>query len=220
MRARHICAVLGIAAAAGAVVFTQSLVTTNDAQAVAIAERLIKAVPVDADARTVQLQLDFRPDGRVLQGPPMMAYAATRPGLDGALVTKALFAQRRVKNLPAIGEELTLVGRKGAYRVKLAGYLDWERPARGYPNMFLPPSAVAEIDEEWQDFKLVSVEELSPMFLSDAGRNMDRAKPLLLWAAALTALCLLVNTLFLKIKTKSAAHGTDIRGFHIGVYIV
>ena len=202
MKARHLCAVLGIAAAAGAVVFTQSLVATNDAQAVAIAERLIKAVPVDADARTVQLQLDFRPDGRVLQGPPMMAYAATRPGLDGALVTKALFAQRRVKNLPAIGEELTLVGRKGAYRVKLAGYLDWERPARGYPNMFLPPSAVAEIDEEWQDFKPVSAEELSPMFLSDAGRNMDRAKPLLLWAAALTALCLLVNTLFLTIESR------------------
>jgi hypothetical protein len=183
-------------------VFTQSLVATNDAQAVAIAERLVKAVPVDADARTVQLQLDFRPDGRVLQGPPMMAYVATRPGLDGALVTKALFAQRRVKNLPAIGEELTLVGRKGAYRVKLAGYLDWERPARGYPNMFLPPSAVAEIDEEWQDFKPISAEELSPMFLSDAGRNMDRAKPLLLWAAALTALCLLVNTLFLTIESR------------------
>lgn len=202
MKARHICAVLGIAAAVGAVVFTQSLVATNDAQAVAIAERLVKAVPVDADARTVQLQLDFRPDGRVLQGPPMMAYAATRPGLDGALVTKALFAQRRVKNLPAIGDELTLVGRKGAYRVKLAGYLDWERPARGYPNMFLPPSAVAEIDEEWQDFKPVSAEELSPMFRSDAGRNMDRAKPLLLWAAALTALCLLVNTLFLTIESR------------------
>ena len=202
MKARHICAVLGIAAAAGAVVFTQSLVATNDAQAVAIAERLIKAVPVDADARTVQLQLDFRPDGRVLQGPPMMAYVAMRPGLDGALVTKALFAQRRVKNLPAIGDELTLVGRKGAYRVKLAGYLDWERPARGYPNMFLPSSAVAEIDEEWQDFKPVSAEELSPMFRSDAGRNMDRAKPLLLWAAALTALCLLVNTLFLTIESR------------------
>ena len=202
MKARHICAVLGIAAAVGAVVFTQSLVATNDAQAVAIAERLIKAVPVDADARTVQFQLDFRPDGRVLQGPPMMAYVATRPGLDGALVTKALFAQRRVKNLPAVGDELTLVGRKGAYRVKLAGYLDWERPARGYPNMFLPPSAVAEIDEEWQDFKPVSAEELSPMFRSDAGRNMDRAKPLLLWAAALTALCLLVNTLFLTIESR------------------
>ena len=202
MKARHICATLGIAAAVGAIVFTQSLVATNDAQAVAIAERLIKAVPVDADARTVQLQLDFRPDGRVLQGPPMMAYAATRPGLDGALVTKALFAQRRVKNLPAVGDELTLVGRKGAYRVKLAGYLDWERPARGYPNMFLPPSAVAEIDEEWQEFKPLSAEELSPMFRSDAGRNMDRAKPLLLWAAALTALCLLVNTLFLTIESR------------------
>ena len=102
MKARHLCAVLGIAAAAGAVVFTQSLVATNDAQAVAIAERLIKAVPVDADARMVQLQLDFRPDGRVLQGPPMMAYVATRPGLDGALVTKALFAQRRNGTLKTI----------------------------------------------------------------------------------------------------------------------
>ena len=40
------------------------------------------------------------------------------------------------------------------------------------------------------------------MFLSDAGRNMDRARPLLLWAAALTALCLLVNTLFLTIESR------------------
>ena len=31
---------------------------------------------------------------------------------------------------------------------------------------------------------------------------MDRAKPLLLWAAALTALCLLVNSLFLTIEAK------------------
>ena len=202
MKARHICATLGIAAAVGAVVFMQSLVATNDRQAVAMAERMLSAVPVEAGAKSVQLQLDFRPDGRVLQGPPMIAFAAVRKGIDGALVTKALFAQRRVKNLPSVGDELTLVGRKGAYRVRIAGYLDWERPVRGYPNMFLPPSAVAEIDEEWQDFKPVSAEELSPMFRSDAGRNMDRAKPLLLWAAALTALCLLVNTLFLTIESR------------------
>ena len=202
MKARHICAVLGIAAAVGAVVFTQSLVATNDAQAVSIAERLVKAVPVDADARSAQLQLDFRPDGRVLQGPPMMAFVATRPGIDGALVTKALFAQRRVKNLPAVGEELTLVGRKGAYRVKISGYLDWERPARGYPNMFVSPETAAGIEEEWRDFKPASPAELAPMFRSDAGRNMDRAKPLLLWAAALTALCLLVNSLFLTVESR------------------
>ena len=193
MKARHICATLGIAAAVGAVVFMQSLVATNDRQAVAMAERMLSAVPVEAGAKSVALQLDFRPDGRVLQGPPMMAFAAVREGIDGALVTKALFAQRRVKTRPAVGEGLTRVGRKGAYRVKIAGFLDWERPVRGYPNMFLPPSAVAEIDEDWQPFEPVTAEEAAPMFMSDAGRNMDRAKGLLLWAAALTALCLMLH---------------------------
>lgn len=202
MKARHICATLGIAAAVGAVVFMQSLVATNDRQAVAMAERMLSAVPVEAGAKSVQLQLDFRPDGRVLQGPPMIAFAAVRKGIDGALVTKALFAQRRVKNLPSVGDELTLVGRKGAYRVRIAGFVEWERPVRGYPNMFLPPSAVAEIDEDWQPFGPVTAEEAAPMFMSDAGRNMDRAKGLLLWAAALTALCLLVNSLFLSVESR------------------
>ena len=202
MKARHICATLGIAAAVGAVVFMQSLVATNDRQAVAMAERMLSAVPVEAGAKSVQLQLDFRPDGRVLQGPPMIAFAAGRKGIDGALVTKALFAQRRVKNLPSVGDELTLVGRKGAYRVRIAGFVEWERPVRGYPNMFLPPSAVAEIDEDWQPFEPVTAEEAAPMFMSDAGRNMDRAKGLLLWAAALTALCLLVNSLFLSVESR------------------
>jgi cell division protein FtsX len=202
MKVRHLCAIGGIAAAVGAVVFMQSLVATNDHQAVAMAERMLKVLPVEAGARSVQLQVDFRPDGRVLQGPPMMAYVATKEGISGALVAKSFFAQRKVKNLPSVGEELQLVGRKGAYRVKIAGYLDWERPVRGYPNMFLPPSAVAEIAEEWQDFKPVSAEDVAPMFLSDAGRNMDRAKGLLLWAAALTALCLLVNSLFLSVESR------------------
>ena len=129
MKARHVCAVVGIAAAVGAVVFMQSLVATNDAQSVRVAERLLKELPVEADASVARLQLDFRPDGRVLQGPPMVAMAATRregaPAKGECLVSRALFAQRRVRNLPQVGEELTLVGRRGAYHVKLAGYLDW-----------------------------------------------------------------------------------------------
>ena len=123
MRARHICAVAGIAAAVGAVVFMQSLVATNDYQAIAVAERLLDAVPVENGARQVRLQLDFRPDGRVLQGPPMMAHVATKSGIEGALVTRALFAQRHVKRLPSVGDELVLVGRKGAYRVKISGFI-------------------------------------------------------------------------------------------------
>ena len=206
MKARHVCAALGIAIAAGSVVFMQSLVATNDAQAVRVAERLLRELPVDQGARVSRMQLDFRPEGHVMQGPPMLAVVATSSakGLkkDECVVSKALFAQRRVRNLPAVGEEITLVGRRGAHRLKIAGYLDWSRPLRGYPNMFVSSSSADGIGEEWRPFKPQSAEELAPGFRSDAGRNMDRAKPLLLWAAALTALCLLLNSLFLSIEAR------------------
>ena len=216
MKARHICAVLGIAIAVGAVVFVRSLIATNDHQSVAMAERMLKALPVDANAKVATLQLDFRPEGRVLQGPPMIASLATSENLSfhhstlhaptsslpGVIVSKAVFAQRKVKDPPKIGEELTLVGKKGAYKVRIAGYLDWERPVRGYPNMFVSPDVAKTIDEEWNEWEPKSAEDLAPMFRSDAGRNMDRSKPLLLWAAALTALALLLNSLFLTIESR------------------
>ena len=213
MKARHICAVLGIAIAVGAVVFVRSLIATNDHQSVAMAERMLKALPVEANAKVATLQLDFRPEGRVLQGPPMIAMIATQSPSEevrvkseelrnGVFVSKAVFAQRKVKDLPKIGEELTLVGKKGAYKLKIAGYLDWERPVRGYPNMFVSPEVAKTIDEEWNEWEPKSAEDLAPMFRSDAGRNMDRSKPLLLWAAALTALALLLNSLFLTIESR------------------
>ena len=213
MKVRHVCAILGIAIAVGAVVFVRSLIATNDHQSVAVAERLLKALPVATDAKVATLQLDFRPEGHVLQGPPMIAMIATRTGElgtgngelgtgNGVIVSKAVFAQRKVKELPGIGEELTLVGRKGAYKVRIAGYLDWERPVRGYPNMFISPETAAKIDEEWNGWEPKTAEELAPMFRSDAGRNMDRSKPLLLWAAALTALVLLLNSHFLMIESR------------------
>ena len=213
MKARHICAVLGIAIAVGAVVFVRSLIATNDHQSAAMAERMLKALPVEANAKVATLQLDFRPEGRVLQGPPMIAMIATQSGElgmgnwelgtgNGVFVSKAVFAQRKVKDLPKIGEELTLIGKKGAYKVRIAGYLDWERPVRGYPNMFVSPETAKTIDEEWNEWEPKSAEDLAPMFRSDAGRNMDRSKPLLLWAAALTALALLLNSLFLTIESR------------------
>ena len=206
MKARNVCATLGIAIAAGSVVFMQSLVATNDAQAVRVAERLLREMPVEPGAKVSRMQLDFRPDGHVLQGPPMMAVAATSSGhglkKDECIVSKSLFAQRRVKNMPPVGEEITLVGRRGAYKLKVAGYMDWSRPMRGYPNMFVSVEAAGGINEDWRPFKAQSAEELAPGFRSDAGRNMDRAKPLLLWAAALTALCLLLNSLILSIEAR------------------
>ncbi len=204
MKARHVCAVFGIAVAVGAVVFMRSLVATNDRQSVAVAERLLKDLPVEADADVARLALDYRPDGRVMQGPPMTAIVAAKTGTDGLVVTKALFAQRRLPT-PPVGTELTLLGRRGAYRLKISAILDWERPlGRGaaYPNAFVSPETAKTIGEEWTPFVAPSVAELAPSFTSDAGRHFDRAKALLLWAAALTALCLLVNTLFLSVEAR------------------
>lgn len=209
MKVRHICAILGVAIAVGTVTFMQGLVATNDHQAVAVAERLLREVPVANEAKVAQFAIDYRPNGRVMQGPPMMAVVATgragRETLDvrqgECVVTKAMFAQRKLP-VPSVGTELTLIGRRKTHYLKIAAVIDWEKPLRGYPNCFVSEETAAAIDEEWRDWEPKTVEELAPGFTSDAGRNFDRAKALLLWAAALTALCLLVNSLFLTIEAK------------------
>ena len=196
---------MGVAIAVGTVTFMQGLVATNDHQAVAVAERLLKEVPVATEAKVAQFAIDYRPNGRVMQGPPMMACVATTSpsscplAVGECVVTKAMFAQRRLP-VPPVGTELTLIGRRKTHYLKIAAVLDWEKPLRGYPNCFVSEETQAAIDEEWRDWEPKTAEELSPGFTSDAGRNFDRAKALLLWAAALTALCLLVNSLFLTIE--------------------
>ena len=211
MKVRHICAILGVAIAVGTVVFMQGLVATNDHQAMAVAERLLREVPVANEAKVAQFVIDYRPNGRVMQGPPLVACVAASElrsrndefGIkDGeCVVTRAMFAQRRLP-VPSVGTELTLIGRKKTHYLKIAAVIDWEKPLRGYPNCFVSAETAAAIDEEWRDWEPKTVEELAPGFTSDAGRNFDRAKALLLWAAALTALCLLVNSLFLSIEAK------------------
>ena len=209
LKTRQVCAVLGVAIAVGVVTFMQGLVETNDHQATAVAERLLKEVPVATNAAVARFVIDYRPNGRVMQGPPMMACVATgpsgretfdvRPG--ECAVTKAMFAQRRLP-VPPVGTELTLIGRRKTHHLRIAAVLDWEKPLRGYPNCFVSEETAAAIDEEWRDWEPKTAEDLAPGFMSDAGRNFDRAKALLLWAAALTALCLLVNSLFLTIEAK------------------
>ena len=211
MKARQICAVLGVAIAVGTVTFMQSLVVTNDHQATAVAERLLKEVPVAHDAKVAQFAIDYRPNGRVMQGPPLVAcvsagYEGKRKKEKGksvgeCVITKAMFAQRRLP-VPPVGTELTLIGRKKTHYLKIAAVIDWEKPLRGYPNCLVSTETAAMIDEEWRDWEPKTAAELSPGFMSDAGRNFDRAKALLLWAAALTALCLLVNSLFLTIEAR------------------
>ena len=208
MKSRHLCAILGIAIAVGMVVFMRSLVATNDHQAFALAKRLLRENPIPDDAQVCMMAVDYRPDGKVMQGPPMMAMVATAGMSDIApgecVATEAFFAQRRLP-VPEMGTELAFVGRNGTYKLRLVSlYLtsDPIPPVRGYPNMFVTDETMKEIGEQWTPWTTKTAEELAPAFMSDAGRNMDRAKPLLLWAAALTALCLLVNTLLLTIEAK------------------
>ena len=229
MKIRHLSAILGVAIAVGAVVFMSSLVATSDHQALARAEEALNGDFLRAlrdeinpleGLRCASLALDYRPDGHVMQGPPMtvtavsqarglamhcsvrqMMKAAATNELPGVAVTKALFTQRRLE-VPPVGSELTLVGRRGAYRVRIREIFDQARPARGLPNMFIYFDDAEAIHEEWRDWKVPTAAELAPAFTSDAERNFDRAKALLLWAAALTALCLLVNSLFLSVEAK------------------
>lgn len=201
IRARHICAIAGIGIAAGTVIFMRSLVATNDYQSAAVAEKMLSALPVEKGSPVANLQLDYRPGGHVMQGPPLTASIAVKSGIEGVEVAKSLFAQRRLEP-PEAGTELTLVGRNGAYKVKIAKVLEWDRPVRGYPNMFVPREVADGIDEMWGESQDWTPETLAPLLTSDAGGNFDKARVLLLWAAALTALCLLVNSLFLSIEAK------------------
>ena len=204
MKARSLCAVLGIALAAGTVVFMRALVASNDAQAEAVAARLLREVPVEEGAQTWRSALDYRPGGRVMQGPPVrctFATASAGVATGEVVVSRALFAQRRLAPPPR-GTELTFVGQKGAYRLRLVKILDWDRPVRGYPNAFVARETAAAIGEEWTPYRAPTAAELAPGFRSDAGRNFDRARGLLLWAAALTALGLLVQTLCLSVEAK------------------
>lgn len=252
-KARFVCAVLGVAVAAGAVVFTTSLVATNDAQAPKLCARAAapfvawkfdrnapekekndkKRLPsTDCEKYDlVQMTVDFRPNGHVLQGPPVRAVVTTAKQLpyDNAKIEQGrwpnfdLSAEPEVigvptafarggKNCPPLGSLIKFVGRKGTMEARLVGYLTNSRLPMGFPTVFANPAAFAKLANEehgaisyWRKMPekapedVITVEAAAIAFTSDAGRNLDRAKVLLLWAAALTALSLLINSLFLSI---------------------
>ena len=265
MKARRLSAVLGVAVAAGAVVFIGSLVATNDHQARAVAARLsapwqswqvtglrergvrsekptgrerrrevlAAALPrPDLVMKAFQVQIDYRPGGRVLQGPPMTALVSAAAGSPYACAPLAegrwpddRSPEREVVctygammrfgrgTPPPLGSEQTFIGEKGATRLRIVGYLDARRLPRGWPDAFANRAAYAEFlgaEPVWVRFwktpvsgpGIQTVETIAPQFKSDAGRDFDRAKLLLLWAAALTALSLLVNSLLLTVEAR------------------
>jgi len=209
-KARFACAALGVAAAVAVVSFMTSLAATNKAQGPALAARALAALPVAAGAETLDCTVDYRPDGRVMQGPPMRATLATDPALDGdeprVVVSKAMFGFRAHQGLPSVGDELAFVGRKGVMRAKIAKVLDVGKVVPGMPTAFVNAAARQAFGrEEWQAYAAPDPKKLGDAFMTDGGRNVDRAQVLLLWAAALTALCLLANSLFLAVESNRRA---------------
>ena len=192
-KARFACAVIGIAAATGAMVFSTSLVATNNAQAPYLARRA--AAPwqgwkvqeraganADLALSFVNLTVDYRPQGRVLQGPPMRAMLALAPGANpyGAVqlaegrwvnaasedreVVCVKGAMRRFgAKAPALGEELKFVGREGTMTARIVGYLDGAKLPREFPYVFANASA----------FNALSREKRSTILLYSSGAPAD-----------------------------------------------
>ena len=202
-KARFLCAVVGIAAATGAIVFMTSLVATNAAQAPFAAQSAAipwaawrtvddgggaprgaprgapdrkapaaKMAPAKCDLalNAVPLSVDYRPGGRVLQGPPMRVFLAAAPAQNpygavrlaegrwpdaaaaGCEVVAVRSALRRFSREPepALGSEVKFVGRATTMTAKVVGYLDGGRLPREFPNVFANPSAFAALAVEHQ----------------------------------------------------------------------
>ena len=266
-KARFSCAVAGIAAAVGAVVFTFSLAATNSAQAPALAK--IAAAPwaawrVDGDfgrrgggappgkhkprplrggdlkLDLVACTIDYRPGGRVLQGPPMRAVIAAAPKenpygstrlvegrwIDDASTEFEITCTRNTLirfghgEAPPIGSKVKFVGEKCTMTAKIVGYLAETKLPPFWPSVFANKSAFAALSAEargsmafWKEVppnmsmapsgkELTTPESDSVIsaFKGDEARRMDYARPLMLAAAILTALCLLVNSLLLSVE--------------------
>ncbi len=243
-RARFTCAAMGVAAACGAVVFMFSLTATNSAQAPALAKRA--TVPwaawslqegvgkADLQMTLVSCTIDYRPGGRVLQGPPMRAVIAAAPTENPYGCTK-LEAGRWVdadakdfeivctRNtlrrfgrgvVPPLGTEIKFVGRQGTMTAKVVGYLGEAKVPRGWPGVFANTAAFGALQKEMQgtisfwrqkpdlpEVLTATSETVVATFKGDEQRRMDYARPLMLIAAVLTALCLLVNSLLLSVES-------------------
>ena len=177
-KARFLCAVLGIAAAVGAVVFTFSLTATNAAQAPALAKRATAPWAAwrfdggmgraDLALDVVGMTIDYRPGGRVLQGPPMRAVVAAAPDanpygctqlVEGrwpdasssaceVVCTRNTLVRFGRGVPPPIGTDIKFVGEKGTMTAKVVGYLAEAKLPMGWPGVFANPAAFGILKDE------------------------------------------------------------------------
>ncbi len=243
-KARFACAAMGVAAACGAVVFMFSLTATNSAQAPALAKRATEpwaawslqegVQKVDLQMTLVSCTIDYRPGGRVLQGPPMRAVIAAAPQEnpygctkleagrwvdDGAKDFEIVCTRNTLRRfgrgvVPPLGTEIKFVGRQGTMTAKIVGYLGEAKLPRGWPGVFANKAAFGALQREMQgtisfwrqkpdlpEVLTAESETVVATFKGDEQRRMDYARPLMLIAAVLTALCLLVNSLLLSVES-------------------
>lgn len=122
----------------------------------------------DLSLSAVALTIDYRPGGRVMQGPPMFALLAEAPptNIYGAVALKegrwinqdaaeaevvcVRQALRRFGTAPApaLGESLKFVGRKGTMTARIVGYLDGGKLPREFPGVFANRAAIAALAGE------------------------------------------------------------------------
>ncbi len=179
-KARFLCAVLGIAAAVGAVVFTFSLTATNAAQAPALARRATAPWAAwqfeggrgrgkaDLTLSVVFMTIDYRPGGRVLQGPPMRTVVAAAPEenpygctqlVEGrwpdasSPVCEVVCTRNTLVRFgrgvpPPVGTDIKFVGEKGTLTAKVVGYLAEAKLPMGWPGVFANPAAFGILKDE------------------------------------------------------------------------
>lgn len=258
-KVRFLSAVAGIAAAVGCIVFTEALKSSNAVQGEAKARRMaapfaawrsdmkgpMRGRGPDRDVKRVETDLkpdmtlnlasftiDYRPDGRVLQGPPMRAVLAEIPAeFDGSptepqvAVTKAMF--RPGMMLPEVGSTIDFVSRNGLVKAKVAKVIvddrldgDWTR----LPGMYTGIANKALVDfaareergtlECWlkeppdaEAAGIMTPKSVAPMLAGDESRNFARADAILLFGAVITAFGLLLNSLVLGLESSRRRFG-------------
>lgn len=125
------------------------------------AVRALPEVKEAAAFKTIRTVLDFRPGGRVMQGPPLvtvMALASTSgcpyaaatvtgrwpdPASDEpeAAVCTAVFTPRRLE-APPLGSTLVLITPSGTVNVKITALVDFKEAVQGFPTAFATMGAM------------------------------------------------------------------------------
>jgi putative ABC transport system permease protein len=124
--------------------------------------KLPNVVGVDG-YNVIRTTLDYRPDGRVMQGPPLTAELALAPSAGcpyaNAAVTgewpspdseepvvavcSAVFAPRRLPP-PPVGTPLVLITPSGTVTVRIGAVIDFPQTVRGFPTAFATVGAMRQ----------------------------------------------------------------------------